>query len=112
MSLTETLQTGAGAWNPLAWLLVFVVTVLLSYAIRLAGEKKYRKDTDQTRPFLSGNQVPDGHHIRAGNLYWGFLEAMKGYYERLVPLHTGVPSDYALWFFGVMCIMFLIGMIT
>jgi hypothetical protein len=112
MNLALTLQTGYGAWDPLVWLLVFVVTLIASYVIRGMGEKKYREDTDQTRPFLSGNKVPEGHHIRASNLYWGYLEALKGYYQRMVPLHTGIPTDYALWLFGVMSLMLLIGLAT
>lgn len=108
--LAATLTTGYGAWNPLVWLLVFVITLVLAILIRRLGEPGYKKDSDQTKPFMSGNETPDDHHIGASNLYWGYLEALKGYYEKLIPLHTGVATDYVLWMAGVLAVMLLIGL--
>ena len=36
---------------------------------------------------------------------------MKAYYQRLVPLHTGVPTDYVAWLLGVMALMLVIALI-
>ncbi len=111
MDVTTTLETGYGAWSPLVWLAAFAVTMVIALLIRSTGESRYKKDSNQTKPFISGNEAPqDAYHIRAGNLYWGYLEALKGYYQKLVPLHTGIMTDYVLWMFGVVAIMLLIGL--
>ena len=113
MDLFQTLQTGAGAWNPLLWLLALAVALGLALLIRTRGRKDFRPG-DGLKPFISGNEEPEGGggHIPASNLYWGFTEAMKAYYQRLVPLHTGVPTDYVAWLLGVMAIMLVIGLVS
>ena len=113
MDVTQTLTTGAGAWNPLLWLLAFVVALAIAGLIRTRGRKDFREG-DGRKPFISGNEEPaaGGGHIPASNMYWGFLESLKGYYARLVPLHTGVPTDYVAWLLGVMALMLMIGLAT
>ena len=109
MDVTQTMTTGAGAWNPLLWLLAFAVALVVALAIRSRGRKDSREG-DALKPFISGNEEPaeGGSHIPASNMYWGFLESLKGYYARLVPLHTGVPTDYVAWLLGVMALMLII----
>jgi hypothetical protein len=104
------LETGYGFWSPIVWVIAIAVVSLVAYIIWSLGEKEYRKDTEQTRPFISGNPEPAKGmvHIRAGNLYWGFTEALKGYYDWLVPAHTGIVNDYVLWFLGIMAVIMLI----
>ncbi|MFH0878870.1 MAG: hydrogenase [Lentisphaerota bacterium] len=111
--LAWTMQTGFGSWNAVMWLLAFCVALALAYALRRLGRKDYRKGTGQTKPFISGNEEPGGgaSHIPASNLYWGFLESLKGYYQKLVPLHTGAPTDYVIWFLGVMALVLIIGLV-
>ncbi len=111
MDVTQTLQTGSGAWNPLLWLLALAVALALALAIRSRGRKDFREGNGR-KPFISGNEEPGnaGGHVPASNLYWGFLESLKGYYSRLVPLHTGVPTDYVAWLLGVMALMLVIGL--
>jgi len=107
MDPIATLETGFGYWNPLAWLIAFVVAGIIAWVIWSAGEKGYRKGTEQVKPFLSGNAEPakGDVHLRAGNLYWGFTEALSGYYERIVPLHSGILNDYILWYLGVTALL-------
>jgi hypothetical protein len=113
MILAWTLETGAGSWNPLVWVAVMAVALVLTLVIRSFGEKTYKRDTDQVKPFFSGNELPteEAMHIRGDNLYWGFVEALKEYYRRLIPTHNGVSTDYVLWFFGVLSIVLLIGLV-
>lgn len=113
MDLAQTLTTGSGTWNPLLWLLAFVVALGIAWLIRTRGRKDFRQG-DGLKPFISGNEEPEdgGGHIPASNLYWGFTEAMKAYYQRLVPLHTGVPTDYVAWLLGVIAIMLVIGLVS
>jgi hypothetical protein len=110
MILSQTLYTGYGAWNPLFWIFGFVVALIISWLILRRGESGCKNYTEQVKPYLSGNAEPEKGdvHIRAGNMYWGFTEALKGYYEILVPLHTGILTDYILWFLGVMALIMVI----
>lgn len=95
-----TLFTGYGFWNPLVWLIVMLVALFFSYLIWRCGESDYDEGTEQTKPYLAGNDEPSKSdvHVRGGNLYWGFTDALKGYYERLIPLHSGIVNDYVSWF--------------
>jgi len=103
MDLATTLVTGTGFWNPLAWILGLIVAFIIAWIIYSLGEKGFKQGTAQAEPFISGNPEPEKGmvHVRAGNLYWGYMEALKGYYDRLVPIHTGNLHDYVLWFLGI-----------
>ncbi|MCD4814027.1 hydrogenase [bacterium] len=111
MGAFETLQSGFGFWNPFVWLGVFLLTMLIALLIRGLGTKKYKPGTPQTKPFISGNREENIEqlHVRAGNLYWGFLESMKSYYKHVVRIHSGMISDYLLWLFATMAIILVIG---
>jgi hypothetical protein len=105
-----TLESGSGFWNPLLWILVLVITFLLFYGIRGFGKNTYKKGTEQTKVFLSGNKetTPEEMHIKASNLYWGFTTSMKSLYSVLRKMHSGNTSDYILWFVLVLAVLFLI----
>lgn len=109
-SLIETFKTGSGLWNPLVWGIVIVIVFLIIYIIRGIGKKDYKKDTEQTKVFLSGNPEYEKEkmHIKASNVYWGFLEFFKGVYKFLDKMHTENVSDYVLWFVIIMGIFFII----
>ncbi|MDI9632640.1 MAG: hydrogenase [Methanolinea sp.] len=107
------LDTGTGFWNPVAWILGAAVAGAIALLLYALGERGYKEGTPQEEPFLSGNPEPGGGllHVRAGNLYWGFLDAMGGYYERLVSLHTGDLHDYVLWYMGISA-LFLVAVVV
>jgi hypothetical protein len=110
MDLTAPVQTGYGMWAPVVWLVAFVAAVVIVYLLWKTGESSYKKGTELERPYLSGNVEPEkgAVHIRASNLYWGFLQALKGYYDVLVPIHTGVLTDYMIWFVAVTALVLVI----
>lgn len=112
--MIESLLTGTGAWNPLIWLGSFFFAALLVYWIRSHGESSYSKDTEQTKPFLSGQKAPTGKglQVKADNVYWGFLQAFKPCLRRLKNFHTGVINDYMGWLFVVMAISLIIVTVT
>lgn len=110
MTVMESLYTGFGSWNPLIWVVAFIITVIIAWIIWLRGESDYKKDTEQTKPFISGNPEPEKGevHVRGGNMYWGFTKALEDYYDRVVPLHSGILTDYILWFLGVMALVMVL----
>jgi hypothetical protein len=105
-----TLESGSGFWNPILWILVLLITFLLFYGLRGFGKSTYKKGTEQTKAFLSGNKEPSPEemHVKASNLYWGFTTSMKSLYSVLRKMHTGNTSDYILWFVLVLAVLLLI----
>ncbi len=108
--LVETLKTGTGLWNPLIWIVAIVIAFLIVYIIRSLGNKDYKKGTEQTKAFLSGNPEYEKEkmHVKASNVYWGFLESLKWVYDALDKMHSGNVSDYVLWFVVIMGVFFII----
>jgi len=109
-SFVKIFDTGAGFWSPIIWLIVILFALLIVYIIRSYGQKSYKKGTEQTKPFLSGNPEGDreSSHVKSSNLYWGFMESMRLIYKFLSNIHTGNVSDYVLWFVVIMGIFFIV----
>jgi hypothetical protein len=108
-----TIETGSGFWNPILWVISIVIATLTIAVIRSFGNKSYKKDTEQSKVFLSGNPEYEKEkmHVKSSNLYWGFTESMKAFYYILRRLHTGNASDYVLWFVIVLAIFLIIEVI-
>lgn len=104
-----TLDSYGGYWSPIVWLIAFIVAFLIAYILWGLGEKKHKKG-EQAKPFISGVEEPSKGevHVRGGNVYWGFTEALKGYYNLMKKMHTGVLNDYVLWFIGIAAILFIV----
>lgn len=105
-----TLESGSGFWNPVLWALALFIAFLLLYGIRGFGRITYNKGTEQTKPFLSGNQEVSAKdmQIKASNLYWGFTKSLNSVYTILRSMHSGSTSDYILWFVLILAMLFLI----
>jgi len=105
------ITSGYGAWNPIAWTLLFLGVLAVGFLVRASGRKGCKRGTGQTKVFLSGNEEPEeagSLHVRGGHLYWGMVEGLSGYFRRVCAAHTGVLSDYAAWFVGVLGLVFVI----
>jgi multicomponent Na+:H+ antiporter subunit D len=86
-------------WAPLVCLVALVIVLVVAYSYRSRGDGKYKEGTDQGEIFYSGENVPEEarRHIRSHNMYWGFFDAMKRYYDPTVRAHTGIVNDYLIW---------------
>ena len=71
-----------------------MLTVFVSSRLLFPGG---HKKGAQQEPFFSGNEVEEGTHLAASNLYWGFFKALEGYYSKIIPEHTGNINDYVGW---------------
>ena len=105
-----TIETGSGFWNPIVWGIAAVIAFLLAYILRSFGNKTYKKDTEQVKPFLSGNPeyAKEKMHIKSSNLYWGFTRSLGNFYVYLKKMHTGNASDYVLWFVIILAVFLLL----
>ena len=104
------ISTGSGFWSPLVWGAAMLIILLIALGIRKLGKKDYKEKTGQTQAFLSGNPEYEKEqmHVKASNMYWGFMESMKWLYKSLNKIHTGVVSDYVLWFIVVLAVLFIV----
>ncbi len=101
------LRTYSGYWDAIAWIVAFITVAVVIYLIRAMGRKDYRKGEAQ-KPFFSGNELKaEEMHVKASNIYWGFMDAMKGYYTWMKKMHNGIINDYIAWFVGTAAIMFI-----
>jgi len=107
---STTVHTPSGYWDPIVWLIFLILFGLIAYLIYKSGNPKYKKGTDQVKPFLTGNVEPDKERIqvKASDIYWGFIEALREYYAVLERIHTGDVRDYILWFVGMAAIITVI----
>ena len=111
------LETSLDFWDPIILISVFVIVGALAYLFRSRGQKQYKKGTAQTEIFLSGEEPPDveQRRIKAHNIYWGFFETLKGYYDRNIKAHTGIVNDYVMWFVALIAItaviLFVVGLL-
>lgn len=114
--MTLISESGYPFWNPIIWIIVFLVMMVLIYLFRNRGQREYKKDTAQTRVFVCGEEVPEAgeRHIRVGNIYWGFFETLKEYYDQLLKPHTGIVNDFIIWLIAVTAVsaivIFIAGM--
>ena len=92
-----TLETGYGFWNAIVWVISAIILLLVIFWLRSFGETSYKKGTEQTKPFLSGNPEVEKVHIGGTHVYWGFMEALERYYKTLIKSHTGIINDYFYW---------------
>jgi hypothetical protein len=104
------LETGSGFWSAIVWVILILIIGSIVYYIRNKGEKGYKKNTNQDKPFISGNPetTKEGSHLNEKHLYWGFMEALKGYYDPLVKIHTGDINDYSGWIVIMTAIILII----
>ena len=104
------LETGSGSWSAIIWVITVLVIGVIVIYIRNKGEDSYKKNTEQDKPFISGNPEAskESSHLSASHIYWGFTEALKYYYQPLIKLHTGNINDYSGWIVLVMAIIFIV----
>jgi len=105
------ITSGFGTWNPIAWTLLFIGILIVAFFVRSFGRKDYKRNTGQTKAFLSGNEEPDapaGLHVSGDNLYWGMVHGLSAYYKRVRKWHSGDLSDYVAWFIGGLALIFVI----
>ncbi len=90
-------------WYPAIMLLILLFIMLIFYIWgRLYFRKDYNADTDQVKPYNSGNLDEVNYSLKSSNLYWGFRKSMEGYFNFLRSLHNGDLNDYSKWF--VICV--------
>jgi multicomponent Na+:H+ antiporter subunit D len=97
----ESVPASFSFWNPLVWLLLFVV-IFLGVYIFMATSKSTRGRMleggegydPKYATFFSGEQE-EFSQVGGSDLFWGFKTDWKGYYRIMQGLHSGIVTDYA-----------------
>ncbi|MEM0360004.1 MAG: hypothetical protein QXK06_01530 [Candidatus Diapherotrites archaeon] len=93
-------------WSPLVFIVSIVLVSLVVVVVRFFGKKDFVDGKFRADAFLSGNKPEEKHEVKASNFFWGFFEALKGYYEKMLAIHTGLLNDYIFWF--VFCVSLIL----
>ncbi len=102
------LFTGTGYWNPLFWVIAFVIAVGIGLVLVAGAPKGKRNTGDAGMPFLSGNPEEIKKNVKVSNMFWGLMEALKGYFKIMDDMHTGILHDYVFWFVAVLAFSLII----
>ncbi len=101
----STLLTGDGFWSVLVFAGAFVAIMCIAAAVRSMGSNGFHKRDGMGQPYYFGNKVTESARVSGGNVYWGFLKAMDGYYRPVKAEHTGDANDYVSWLLVAMAII-------
>jgi len=95
---------GFSYWDPLVWLVLFIV-VLLAFCIVIVTGRNTRGEVLEAKPelvdpkydtFFSGEESMHSH-VGGSDLFWGFRTDWKGYFDFMQGMHSGIVNDYAIW---------------
>jgi hypothetical protein len=82
-SLFSTPARGGVMWLPLILVVAALVISLLVFLYgKLFFRKDYNKDSNQVKPFNSGNTNEINYNVQSQNLYWGFRKTLDFYYKK------------------------------
>jgi len=95
-----TLFTGEGAWNTIVFLGAVLMAVIVALILHSRGQKGTVPKGEGKKPYLWGNPTEiDGRPIvvPGSNVYWGFTQALKKYFDPMDRLHSGLINEYVFW---------------
>ena len=90
-------------WNPITWLVLFVVVFAAVAIVILTGKKsrgavlETSENVDGKYATFFGGEASPFSHVSGSDLFWGFKKDWKGYFSFMDNLHSGIVNDYALW---------------
>ncbi|MCR5294031.1 MAG: hypothetical protein K6E30_02495 [Lachnospiraceae bacterium] len=101
-------------WNPLVWLVLFVVIFLAVYIAIATGRKNRGAILEnggaydpKYATFFSGEQE-EFSQVGGSDLFWGFKTDWKGYYKVMQGLHSGIVTDYASYIVMAAAVIILV----
>ncbi|MFW3146490.1 MAG: proton-conducting transporter membrane subunit [Thermoplasmatota archaeon] len=106
-----TLLTGQGGWNAVMFLFVLLISLVIGLIVRSMGNKGTVPRGEGKKPYLFGNPTEiDGRPIviPSSNVYWGFVRALKKYYDPMDRAHSGLINEYVFWFVATAGVVILV----
>jgi|Deesub1362B_J571_1020462.scaffolds.fasta_scaffold00065_91 hypothetical protein len=108
------IETGFGYWDPLIWVVLFVLMFIGGYLIaKYAAQRAtpFRADELESEIFLSGwgETVEKDLRFPSKHLYWGFRKALESaWYRSAVEEHSGILTTYIFWIVILLLILMLL----
>ena len=94
----------AGYWNPIAWLVLFVIVfaAFMIAAFSTSGSKgKLRassgEDIDPKYDTFFSGEANAYSQVGGSDLFWGMKHNLRHYFSFMHNAHSGIVNDYALW---------------
>ena len=90
-------------WNPMVWLVLFVLIFAAAAVVILTSEKERGKvlcapqNYDPKYATFFSGEAEEFSQVGGSDLFWGFRKDTKGYYRVLQGLHSGIVNDYAMY---------------
>ena len=116
--VVEKLTYSISGYNPVGWLLIFVVMLLGFgiFIIFLYNNGTYRNvkceeqlieasgDTGKYDVFTGGENI--GYSSVGGiDLFWGFKYQLRKIFSYMQGAHSGIVNDYSLWVVGTLAVL-------
>ncbi len=98
--LAEPVLVFAGTWDPVSWLLLFVIVMCAVTLVSLAGRRSRGALTladDAKHATFFGGEEAEFSHVASGDLFWGFKHNLRGYLNFMSRAHSGITNDYVVW---------------
>ncbi len=91
-------------WNPILWLILFIIVMLAVFIVILTGENDRGEVLQNTTDlvdgkyatFFSGEKALPSH-VGGSDLFWGFKKDWKKYFTFMEDWHSGRVTDYTSW---------------
>ena len=90
-------------WDPIVWLLLFVVVLCATFIVILTGKPGRGKLLETQEELVDGKyatffggEKSVHSHVGGSDLFWGFKRDWKGYFRVMEGMHSGVVNDYAI----------------
>ena len=93
----------SGYWNPVSWLILFVVLLIGFAAVALLGNNSKGKRLEQKEEYdakydtFFGGELNQHSHVAGSDLFWGLKHNLRHYFGFMHNAHSGIVNDYALW---------------
>ena len=98
--LAEPVVSFIGIWDPVAWLILFVVVlcgVTLVSLMGRSGRGAVTLSADPKHATFFGGEQAEYSHVAGADLFWGFKHNLRGYLGFMARAHSGVTNDYVIW---------------
>ena len=98
--LAEPMLLSIGAWNPVSWLILFIIVLCAVFVVSVFGKRDrgpVNCAADSKHAVFFGGEESQFSHVASGDLFWGFKHNLRGYLGFMSKAHSGVTNDYVLW---------------
>ena len=93
----------SGYWNPVSWLVLFVILLLGFAIVSLLGNNskgrvlEQKEEVDDKYATFFGGESNEHSHVAGSDLFWGLKHNLRHYFGFMHNAHSGIVNDYALW---------------